>query len=118
MDIKPIKPERQHRQARREIERLWDAKPGSPEQDRLEVLATLVESYEEAHHAILPPDPIAAIKFRMEQLGLDRRDLEKCIGSRARACREVLSKKRRLTLGMIRKLHAELGIPAEILLAS
>jgi HTH-type transcriptional regulator/antitoxin HigA len=71
VDIEPIRTERQHRQALREIERLWDARAGSPEHDRLEVLATLVESCEEAHHSILPPDPIAAIEFRMEQLGLD-----------------------------------------------
>ena len=117
MDVKPIRNERQHRAALKEIERLWAAKPGSAEHDRLEVLATLVEDYEEKHQPIYPPDPIAAIRFRMEQLDLDRKALEPSIGSRARVS-EVLSGRRRLTLDMIRRLHRQLGIPAEILLAS
>lgn len=117
MDIKPIRNERQHRAALKEIERLWNAKPRSAEHDRLEVLATLVEDYEDRHQPIYPPDPIAAIRFRMEQLHLDRNALEASIGSRARVS-EVLSGRRRLTLEMIRRLHRQLGIPAEVLLAS
>jgi HTH-type transcriptional regulator / antitoxin HigA len=116
VEIKPIRNKRQHRAALAEIERLWPARPGSPDHDRLEVLATLVEDYEEKHQPILPPDPVQAIRFRMEQLGLDRKALEPAIGSRARVS-EVLSRKRRLTLDMIRRLHKQLGIPAEILLA-
>ncbi len=116
MDIKPIRTEGQHRAALKAIERLWSAEPGTPEHDRLEVLATLVEDYEEKHQVIYPPDPVEAIRFRMEQLGLDRKALEACIGSRARVS-EVLSRRRRLTLEMIRRLHKQLGIPAEILLA-
>ena len=89
------------------------------EHDRLEVLATLVEDYEKQHQPIFPPDPVAAIRFRMEQLDLDRKALEPSIGSRARVS-EVLSGRRRLTLDMIRRLrlHRQLGIPAEVLLAS
>ena len=116
MAIKPIRNRKQHRAALAEIERLWSARPGSPEHDTLEVLATLVADYEEKHQPILPPDPVQAIRFRIEQLGLDRKALEPAIGSRARVS-EVLSRKRRLTLEMIRRLHKQLGIPAEILLA-
>lgn len=116
MDVKPIHSEKQHRAALGAIERLWAAKPGTPDHDRLEVLATLVEDWEEKHHAVYPPDPVAAIRFRMEQLGLDRKDLEPSIGSRARVS-EVLSGRRRLTLDMIRRLHRNLGIPADVLLA-
>lgn len=117
MDVKPIHSEKQHRAALKEIERLWAAKAGTPEHDRLEVLATLVEDWEGKHHPIYPPDPVAAIRFRMEQLGLDRKALDSSIGSRARVS-EVLSGRRRLTLDMIRRLHRELGIPADVLLAS
>jgi HTH-type transcriptional regulator/antitoxin HigA len=92
-----------------------DAKPNTPDGDRLDVLATLVCAWEEQHHAILPPDAIEAIKFAMEQRGLTRRDLEIYIGSRARVT-EILNRKRSLTLPMIRRLHAGLGIPAEALL--
>lgn len=116
MDIRPIRTERDHRAALKEIERLWEAAPGTRAHDRLEVLGTLVAAYEEAHHPIEPPDPVDAIRFRMEQLGLDRKDLEDCIGSRARVS-EILNRKRVLTLGMIRRLHLKLGIPAEVLLA-
>lgn len=116
MENKPIRTEKQHRAALEEIERLWAARPGTPAHDRLEVLATLVEDYEETHHPVYPPDPVAAIRFRMEQLDLDRRALEESIGSRARVS-EVLSGRRRLTLAMIRRLHRQLGIPAEVLIA-
>jgi HTH-type transcriptional regulator/antitoxin HigA len=113
-ELKPIRTEAQHRAALKEIERLWDAPARSPEHDRLEVLATLVEDYEERHQPIYPPDPVEAIRFRMEQLGLDRKALEPAIGSRARVS-EVLSRRRRLTLEMIRRLRDQLGIPADVL---
>jgi len=116
MDIKPIHNEKQHRAALKEIERLWAVEAGTPEHDRLEVLATLVEDYEERHQPIYPPDPVAAIRFRMDQLDLDRKALEPSIGSRARVS-EVLSGRRRLTLPMMRRLHRQLGIPAEVLLS-
>ncbi len=98
-----------------EIARLWGAKPGTPEGDRLDVLATLIEVYESAHEPMDPPDPIEAIKFRMEQQGLTRRDLEKIIGTRTRIA-EVLNRKRGLSIGMIRRLHDQLGISAEVLI--
>lgn len=115
MEIGPIKNERDHRRVLKEIEALMDARPNTPAGDRLDVLATLAEAWEQTHHAIAAPDPIEAIRFAMEQRGLTRRDLEPYIGSRARVA-EVLNHKRSLTLPMIRKLHAELGIPAEVLI--
>jgi HTH-type transcriptional regulator/antitoxin HigA len=115
MHIKPIKNERDYRLVLKEIDTLMDAKAGSAEGDRLDVLATLAEAWEEKHHAIEAPDPIEAIHFAMEQRGLTRRDLEPYIGSRARVA-EVLNHKRSLTLAMIRKLHRGLGIPAEVLI--
>ena len=115
MDIKPVRTSKDHRTALAEVERLWEAKPGTPEHDRLDVLVTLVEAYEAKHHPIPPPDPIDAILFRLDQLDLDRKDLEALIGSRARVS-EVLSGRRSLSLGMIRRLHGRLGIPAEILI--
>ena len=115
MDIKPIKNARAYNRALREIEKLWNTRRGSPAHDKLDVLATLVEAYERQHHEIAPPDPIEAIRFRMEQLGMSRKDLEAYIGGRARVA-EVLNRKRRLSLPMIRKLHQGLGIPAEVLI--
>ncbi len=117
MDIKPIKTEADHEAALAEIERLMDLDPemDTPEGDRLDVVATLVEAYEAKHFLIDAPDPIAAIEFCMEQRGLTRRDLEPMIGGRGRVS-EVLSGKRALSLSMIRKLHKGLGIPAEVLL--
>lgn len=114
-DIRPIRTDSEHRAALKEIERLWGAKPGSREDDRLEVLVTLVHAYEEVHHPMDPPDPIEAIKFRMEQQGLTRKDLEAIIGTRTRIA-EVLNRKRGLSIGMIRRLHDKLGIPAEVLI--
>lgn len=114
--IKPIRTEADYDAALRAIQQVWEAKPGSAAADRLEVLVTLVEAYEEDHWPIELPDPVAAITFRMEQLGLRRRDLEPYIGSRARVS-EVLGGKRALTLPMIRRLHAGLGIPLESLIA-
>ncbi|HXE88279.1 MAG TPA: helix-turn-helix domain-containing protein [Hyphomicrobiaceae bacterium] len=115
-DLKPIRSEADYDEALREVERLWGERSGSPKGDRLDVLITLVEAYEDEHHPMPmgPPDPIEAVKFRMEQQGLTRRDLERLIGGPTRVA-EILSRKRRLTLPMIRRLHAELGIPAEVL---
>jgi HTH-type transcriptional regulator/antitoxin HigA len=114
MEIRPIRSEADYRAALTEIERLWNAEPGSSEEDRVEVLATLVEAYEAQHHPIPAPDPIAAIEFMLEQKGLTRRDLEPAIGSRGRVS-EILNRKRPLTLPMVRALSALLHIPAEVL---
>lgn len=115
MDIKPVRTEEDYQVALNEIERLWGAEPGTPESDRLEVLVTLVEAYEDQHYKILPPDPIDALEYYMESHGLDRRELEAYLGSSGRVS-EVLNRKRPLTLRMIRKLHSGLGIPAEVLI--
>jgi len=115
MDIRPIKTKTDYEAALKEIEALFDSKPGSHEADRLDILATLIEVYEDRHFPIEAPDPISAIKFRMEQQGLTRKDLEPYIGSRARVS-EVLSGQRTLTLAMIRRLHRELKLPLESLI--
>jgi HTH-type transcriptional regulator/antitoxin HigA len=115
MEVRPIKTEEDHRAALAEIERLWDAAPGTAEEDRLEVLTTLVEAYEARHHPILPPDPIEAMRYYMESRGITRRDLEPYIGSRGRVT-EILNRKRPLTLGMIQRLHTRLGLPASVLI--
>ncbi len=115
MDIKPIRTEADHEAALTEVESLWQAPPGSPESDRLEILATLIEAYEEKAHPIDPPDPVDAILFRMDQLGMTRRDLEVYIGRRGRVS-EILNRARSLTLPMIRRLHEGLGIPADVLI--
>lgn len=115
MRIRPIKTEADYRMALAEIQSLMDAAPGSPAGDRLEVLTTLVEHYEAVHEPIEPPDPIEALMYHMESRGLKRRDLEPYLGSRARVA-EVLNRKRPLSVEMIRKLHAGLGISAEVLI--
>lgn len=115
MEIKPIRTKKDYEAALKEIGRLFDAASGTREGDRLEVLATLVETYEEKHHQIFPPNPIDAIRYYMESRGLTRSDMEKYIGSRARVS-EVLNRKRALTMVMIRNLHKGLGIPAEVLI--
>jgi HTH-type transcriptional regulator/antitoxin HigA len=115
MEIRPIKTEADCQAALEEIERLFDAAPDTPEGDRLEVLVTLVEAYEEKHYTIPLPDPIEAIQYYMESRGLTRRDLESYIGSRGRVS-EILNRKRPLSIEMIRRLHAGLGIPAEVLI--
>ena len=115
MEIKPIKNERDYQKALKGIEGLMDARPNTPAGDRLDVLVTLVETWEEKDWPIDLPDPVEAILFAMEQRGLSRRDLEPFIGSRARVA-EVLNHKRSLTLPMIRRLHQGLGIPAEVLI--
>ena len=115
MQIHPIHSEKAYRDALCEIESLMGAEEGSPEGERLDVLTTLVEAWERKHFPLDLPDPVEAIKFRMEQTGLTPKDLQPMIGSRSRVY-EVLNRKRRLTLPMIRKLHHELGIPAESLI--
>ena len=115
MTIKPIKRERDYQTALKEIERLWNARPNTPKGDRLEVLVTLVEAYEQKHYKVEPPDPVEAIKFRMEQLGLKASDLAKILGGRSRVS-EVLNRKRKLTVDMMRSLRKRLDIPAESLL--
>ncbi len=114
-DIKPIKTETDYDEALAEIASLMDAELGTPEGDRLDILVTLVEAYEEKHWQIDPPDPIEAIKVRMQQRGLTRQDLARVLGSKSRVS-EVLNRKRSLTLTMIRRLHDTLGIPAESLI--
>jgi HTH-type transcriptional regulator/antitoxin HigA len=114
MNIHPIRTQRDHARALRQIAKLWGARVGSPAAETLEVLITLVDAYEAKHHRIDPPDPIEAIRFRMEQEGLVRADLEKLIGSRARVS-EILNRRRPLTVAMIRRLRDALGISADVL---
>jgi HTH-type transcriptional regulator/antitoxin HigA len=113
--VRPIHTEEDYDAALAEVDSLMDAVPGTPEGDRLDVLVTLVEAYEARHWAIDAPDPIEAIRARMEQKELRQRDLEPMIGSRGRVS-EVLSRKRALTLPMIRRLAEGLGLPAEVLI--
>lgn len=116
-EIKPIRTSKDYEAALAEVERLWGAKSKTPEGDRLDVLATLIDAYEARHYPMDPPDPIEAIKFRMEQQGLTRKDLEPLLGTRTRVA-EVLNRKRGLSIEMIRRLHRELGISAEVLIRS
>ena len=115
MDIKPIKTDADYRGALKEIESLMMAETDTPEGERLDVLVTLVEAYENRHFPLDLPDPVEAIKFRMDQMGLSPKDLEPMIG-RLNRVYEVLNHKRPLTLKMIWKLHRGLGIPAESLI--
>lgn len=116
MNIRPIRTESDYRDALSKVDALWaSAAPETPEGDTLDVLITLVQEYERTHHPVPPPDPIEAIKFRMEQMGMSRKALEGIIGSRARVA-EVLAGTRSLSIAMIRRLHRELDIPAEILI--
>jgi HTH-type transcriptional regulator / antitoxin HigA len=114
-NIKPIRTSKVHASAMKEVESLWGAKSGTPKGDRLDVLATLIDAWEAIHYPMDPPDPIEAIKFRMEQQGLTRKDLEGIIGTHARIA-EVLSGKRELSIAMIRRLNEQLGIRADILI--
>lgn len=113
--VKPIRNALDYEAALADVEALWGAKSGTPKGDRLDVLATLIDAYESEHFPMDPPDPVDAIKFRMEQQGLSRKDLEGIIGSRARIA-EVLDRKRGLSIAMIRRLHERLGIAAEVLI--
>ena len=114
MNIKPIKNEQNYTDTLIKIEKLMSAKPNTTEMDELEVLTTLVEAYEERFYKIDAPDPIEAIKFRMDQVGLKQKDLVAIVGSKSRVS-EVLNKKRKLTIEMIRSLHMQLHIPIESL---
>jgi HTH-type transcriptional regulator / antitoxin HigA len=116
VEIKPIHSTKDYEAALAKMQKLWGAKPKTPEGDALDVLATLVEVYEQKHFPFDAPNPIDAIKFRMEQQGLTRKDLEGIIGSRGRIA-EVLNGKRELSLPMIRRLVLALKIPAEVLVA-
>src|SRR5271154_254640 len=114
-EVKPIRTKRDYEAALKEVGRLWGAKAGTRDGDRLDVLATLIDAYESEHYPMDPPDPIEAIRFRMEQQGLSRKDLEPIIGTRTRVA-EILNRKRSLSIGMIRRLHDRLGISAEVLI--
>src|SRR5579884_1922486 len=114
-DLRPIRSEKDYERALAEVEELWGAKAGTPKGDRLDILATLIEAYETEHYPMDPPDPIEAIKFRMEQQGLTRKDLEEILGTRTRVA-EVLNRRRGLSITMIRQLHEKLGISAEVLI--
>lgn len=114
-DLRPIRTESDYDEALADVERLWGAKSGTPEGDRLDVLATLIDVYEAKYYPMDPPDPVEAIRFRMEQQGLTRKDLEPMIGPRNRVA-DVLNRKRSLSIDMIRQLHIRLGISAEVLI--
>ncbi|MBN9149760.1 MULTISPECIES: helix-turn-helix domain-containing protein [unclassified Nitrobacter] len=114
-NLKPIRTKADYEAALAEVERLWGAKRGTPKGDRLDVLATLIDVYETKHYPMDPPDPVEAIRFRMEQQGLTRKDLEPMIGPRNRVA-DVLNRKRSLSIEMIRQLHDRLGISAEVLI--
>src|ERR1700693_590968 len=114
-EVRPIRSNADYEAALKEVERLWGAKSGTRNGDRLDVLATLIDAYEAEHFPLDPPDPIEAIKFRMEQQGLTRRDLEEIIGTRTRIA-EVLNRKRGLSIAMIRRLNEHLGISADVLI--
>lgn len=116
LEIKPIRTNADYERALKQLEQVWGAKAGSEIEDVLDVLTTLIEAYEEKHFPIDSPDPVEAILFRMEQQGLDRRDLEPLIGSRGRVS-EVLEHKRPLSITMIRNIHDTLKIPAEVLIS-
>ena len=115
MNIKPIKTKKDYKEALKEIEVLFDAKPNTPKGDRLDILTALVESYEERHFPIDFPDPIDALNYWIESRGLERKDLEPYMGSRGRIS-EVFNRKRGLSLNMIRELNEHLHIPAEVLI--
>ena len=115
MDITPIKSQRDYRRVLREIEGLMGARRNSREGDRLDVLVTLVEAWDRKHYRLDLPDPVEAIRYHMEQNGLQPRDLIPFIGGRNRV-HEVLNRRRELTINMIRRLHEGLGIPAESLI--
>jgi HTH-type transcriptional regulator/antitoxin HigA len=114
-DVRPIRTETDYNRALAEVRELWGARGGTARGDRLDVLATLIDAYEAEHFPMDPPDPIDAIKFRMEQQGLARKDIEPFIGTRTRVA-EVLNGKRPLSIGMIRRLHEGLGISADVLI--
>lgn len=115
MNIRPIKTKKYYQQALNRLEVIFDAKKSSPEGDELEVLGILIEKYEDEKFPINFPNPVEAIKFRMEQMGYTQTDLAKVIGLKSRSS-EILNKKRKLSLEMIRQLHDKLKIPTEVLI--
>ena len=115
MEIKPIKTEKDYNQALKRLEEIFDAKAASDDGDELEVLGILIDQYENDHFPIGLPDPIEAIKFRMEQMGYNQNDLAKIVGLKSRAS-EILNRKRKLSLEMIRQLHERLHIPTDVLI--
>jgi HTH-type transcriptional regulator/antitoxin HigA len=115
MQTKVIKTEKQYQDALSRMEEIFDSKKNSKNADELELLAFLIEKYENEQYAIDLPDPIEAIKFRMEQLGYKQKDLANAIGLKSRVS-EILNRKRKLTIDMIRKLNATLGIPTDVLI--
>ena len=115
MNLKPIKTKKDYQQALERLEVIFDAKKETKEGDELEILGILIDQYENEHFPIDLPDPIEAIKFRMEQLGYTQTDLAKVVGLKSRAS-EILSKKRKLSLDMIRQLHEKLNIPTDVLI--
>ncbi len=116
-ELRPIRTEADHQAAMAEVERLWGAADGTPDGDRLDILATLIDAWGAEHIPMSPPDPVEAIKFRMEQQGLTRKDLESIIGTRTRMA-EVLNRRGGLSIGMIRRLHDRLGISADVLIGA
>lgn len=114
MTLKVIKTEKDYQKALKRLEVIFDAKKGSKDGDELELLSLLIDNYEKEKYPIDFPDPIEAIKFRMEQLGFKQKDLAEAMGLKSRVS-EILNRKRKLTLDMIRKLHDVLGIPTEVL---
>lgn len=117
MTVKPIKTEKDYQEALDRLDVIFDAKKDTPEGDELEILSILIEKYENEHFPIDFPDPIEAIKFRMEQLGYNQSELAKIVGLKSRAS-EILNKKRKLSLDMIRQLHESLRIPTDVLIQS
>jgi HTH-type transcriptional regulator/antitoxin HigA len=115
MNIRPIKKKKDYEQAMARLEDIFDARPNTPDGDELEILSILIEKYEDEHFPIGMPDPIEAIKFRMEQLAFSQSDLADVVGLKSRAS-EILNKRRKLTLEMIRRLHERLQIPTDVLI--
>jgi HTH-type transcriptional regulator/antitoxin HigA len=115
MKIKPIRTEQDYEQAMKRLEKIFHAEPGSKEDDELEILSMLIEKYENEHYPIAPPDPIEAIKFRMEQMNFSQNELAEIIGHKSKAS-EILNRKRKLSLSMIRKLSEKLQIPSDVLI--
>lgn len=114
MNIKPIKNKKSYTEALGKVNKLWNSKPNTKAGDELDILTTLIERYEADNYRILPPDPIEAIKFRMEQLDLKQKDIAEMIG--ANRVSEVLNRKRKLSINMIRALHINLNIPTDSLI--
>ncbi|MBN8686382.1 MAG: helix-turn-helix domain-containing protein [Chitinophagales bacterium] len=117
MTIKPIKSKKDYQAALTRLDQIFDAKPGTKDGDELEILGILIEKYEQDRYPIDFPDPIEAIKFRMEQLGYTQNDLARVVGLKSRAS-EILNRKRKLSLEMIRQIHQSLGIPTDVLIQS